>query len=44
MSKKAYIEPKAELFKITQSLSNLLVTFSISGNIEDYEGSEDEDF
>lgn len=42
--KKAYIAPKLELFKTTGRGQNLLVTFSMSGNIEDYEGIEDEDF
>lgn len=44
MNKKEYIAPKAELFKITQRAQHLLVTFSMSGNVEDYEGVEEEDF
>lgn len=44
MKKKEYIAPKLELFKIAGKPQSLLVTFSMSGNIEDYEGIEEEDF
>lgn len=44
MKKKTYVAPKLDLFRMTGTRQNLLVTFSMSGNIEDYEGVEEEDF
>lgn len=43
MKRKAYIAPKADLFTIPDA-QHLLVTFSMSGTVEDYEGAEEEDF
>lgn len=44
MIKRTYTTPKVEVLKLIRHRQNLLTTFSISGNIEDYEGTEDEDF
>lgn len=45
MNKNSYIAPKIiEQLKMQISGQNLLATFSLSGNVDDYEGEELEDF